>query len=428
MRESGPGFKSLLAALAGSTLLSLAGCSTPCDVRLCAPLPPITSVDAAPLAVPPPRELPPPPPREDEAIRTVPIDGPDSAAAPADRAPPPANGRITHIGLILPLRSSALAAPADALRMGFMAAFERDKSGFELQIIETGDNPQETLDAYQRAAVDNDIIVGPLARSAVSALANSSLVNKPTIALNHPEVRGNPLPPQLLVIGLSIEDEARQVADWAAAEHPSGSALVVTGGSAWQRRIAGSFTARFKQLGREVQTVSLADTNGYLSEAALAQLRNQLAGSAPALVFAALDPSQAGQVRAALNQGEPVLPFYGTSSVNPGADPAATIADLVGMRMLDLPWEVQPSHPAAMVYPRWSGNGQALDLDRLYALGIDAFRVAREISLHDGGSFQLDGVTGKLSIDFGRGPARFNRVQPAAIYQGGGFSLIDGAR
>ena len=426
MPKCGPVFKSMFAALAGACLLTLAGCSTPCDVRLCAPIIPNTS---APLPPPPPQYAPPPPPPEVESIRTVPIDGPDSPAAPVDQAPPPVNGRTTHIGLILPLRSAALAAPADALRAGFLAAFERDKSGFELQVIETGDNPQETLDAYQRALVDNDIIVGPLARSSVGALANSTLVTKPTIALNHPEVRGNRLPPQLLVIGLSIEDEARQVAEWAADEHPAGSALVVTGSSSWQRRIASSFTARFKQLGHEVQTVALADSNGYLSEAALSQLRGQLAGSAPALVFTALDPSQAGQVRAALGANDPAsggLPFYGTSSVNPGSDPSATIADLVGVRMLDLPWEVQPAHPAAMVYPRWSGNGQALDMDRLYALGIDAFRIAREITLRNGDSFQLDGVTGKLRVDFGRGPARFERVQPAAVYQGGGFSLISG--
>ena len=131
------------------------------------------------------------------------------------------------------------------------------------------------------------------------------------------------------------------------------------------------------------------------------------------------------------------LPFYATSSVNPGGDAGAMIADLVGVRLLDLPWEVQPGHPAAMVYPRMiqaggatggaSGPSGSLDMDRLYALGIDSFRIAREISSRPPGSFSLDGVTGNLTIDFGRGPARFKRVQRAAIYQGGGFSLIGAA-
>ena len=426
----------LLAALAGAALLALAGCSTPCDVRLCAPIEANTSASPPPRSDEAARRYEPAPtaaPVENSAIRTVAIDGPDSQApAPQERMAPSngATGPVVRIGLILPLRSAALAAPADALRAGFMAAFERDQAGFEIKLIETGDNPQDTLEAYRSAVEQSDIVVGPLARSAVSALAASNLVTKPTIALNHPEVRGRELPANLLIVGLSIEDEARQVAEWAADEQPSGTAMIITGSSAWQRRIANSFAARWKQLGHASQQLVLADSNGYLSEAALAQLRGQIEGAAPVLIFTALDPSQAGQVRAAAGSA---LPFYGTSSVNPGADATNMIADLVGVRMLDLPWEVQPGHAAAMVYPRFvpaggPASGQALDMDRLYALGIDSFRIAREISLRskdgNGASFTLDGVTGNLTVDFGKGQARFNRVQRAAIYQGGGFSLI----
>ncbi len=429
MPKNGLVLKGLLAALAGASVMSLAACSTPCDVRLCAP---IESNTSTPRAAEPARLA--PPPRELSPMRTMPIDGPEAAAATAMAAAQEgpsasASASALRIGLMLPLRSAALAAPADALRAGFMAAFERDGAGIEVHLIETGDSPQETLDAYQNALARNDIIVGPLARSAVSALAASKLVIKPTIALNHPEVRGRELPPNLLVVGLSIDDEARQVAEWAAAEQRSdqagGVALIITGSSAWQRRIANSFAARWKQLGHVSQQLVLADSNGYLSEAALAQLRGQIEAAAPVLLFGALDPSQAGQVRAAAGAD---LPFYGTSSVNPGSDPATSINELVGVRLLDLPWEVQPGHAAAMVYPRWLGpQGAAsptLDLDRLYALGIDSFRIAREISLRQGRSFSLDGVTGNLTIDFGQGPARFERVQRTAVYQGGGFSLI----
>jgi outer membrane PBP1 activator LpoA protein len=232
----------------------------------------------------------------------------------------------------------------------------------------------------------------------------------------------------MLVIGQSIEDEARQVANWAAAEHPGGDAVIVSGSGAWQRRVAASFAARWKQLGRAAQTVVLADSNGYLSEAALGQLRAQVDAAHPALLFAALDASQAGQIRGALGTA---LPCYGTSSVNPGREPGAALAELDGLRLLDLPWEVQPAHQAVMVYPRRIASdtgARALDMDRLYALGIDAFRLAREITLHPGANFELDGVTGRLSGSFGNGPARFERVQPAAVYQAGTFTLLSGAR
>ena len=415
----------LIAAIAGVAMLALAGCSTPCDApgRLCAPNDSNTSTLPAWYT----RGQPPPPVEQPVEIRTARIEPPaEMRTVPIDAPGPDTRKRVTRIGLMLPLRSESLGAPSEALRAGFMAAYERDRDGFTVNLIETGDSPRDTLDAYAAALEQNDIIVGPLARSAVGALAASSLVQKPTIALNHPEARGRvALPPQMLAIGLSIEDEARQVAEWAGAENPGGVAMIISGSSAWQRRIASGFAARWKQLGHQSQMLVLADTNGYLSEAALGQLRSQVDSVQPALVFTALDPSQAGQVRSAVGPG---LPFYGTSSVNPGADPNAAIADLDGVRMLDMPWEMQPAHQAVMAYPRWAGSARTLDMDRLYALGIDAFRVAREITLHPGADIQVDGVTGKLSIGFGNGPARFERVQPAAVYSGGVFTLVPAGR
>lgn len=417
------GLKGLVAALASALLVLLSGCSTPCDVpgRLCAP---IESNTSAPPSPHPRAELPlpgraAPAPVPSAPFETRPVEPPGAASSTGRRE--------TRIALLLPLRSEALGVPAEALRAGFMAAYERDREGFTVHLVDSGVSPQENLDAYAAAIEQNDILVGPLARPAVSALAASTLVRKPTIALNHPEARAGAaaLPAQMLVIGLSIEDEARQVANWAGSEHPGGTALVISGSSAWQRRIAASFAARWKQLGYPSQMLALADSNGYLSEAALVQLRTQLDAFQPALVFTALDASQAGQVRGALG---PDLPVYGTSSVNPGADPASAMAELNGIRLLDLPWEIQSAHPQVLAYPRWSGATRALDMDRLYALGIDAYLVAREIALRPGAGFRIDGVTGRLSASFGNGPARFERVEPAAVYEAGVFTLVPDGR
>ena len=423
-----------LKGLAGALVLFLAGCSTPCGApgRLCAPIESNTS--AQPL--PPANAGASTAPQASARIATRPVEAPDAGTGIGLGQTP------TRIGLMLPLRSESLGAPAEALRAGFMAAYERDREGFTVNLVDSGVSAQETLDAFAAAIEQNDIIVGPLARPAVSALAASTLVRKPTIALNYPEARAGAaaLPAQMLVIGLSIEDEARQVANWAGVEHPGAAALIIAGSSAWQRRIAASFTARWKQLGHTSQTLMLADSNGYLSEAALNQLRAQLDAAEPALLFAALDAGQAGQVRGALG---PDVPMYGTSSVNPGAgagsdagnagndvitDSGAAMAKLNGLRLLDLPWQVHSAHPAVMAYPRWSGAGRTPDMDRLYALGIDAFRVAREIARRPGADFRLDGVTGRLSVSFGNGAARFERIVPAAVVENGGFTLVPDGR
>ena len=356
------------------------------------------------------------------AVQTMPVDRPDTGQAAAKGGAAP-----IRIGLLLPLRSDVLGPPADALRAGFMAAYERDKSGFVINLIDTGDSPDEALDAYMAGVKVNDLIVGPLPRSAVTAIAGSGAVSKPTIALNHPDSRSAEaaIPPNMLVVGLSIEDEARQVAQWAAAEHPGVAALVVSGATPWQRRLAGAFADQWKLLGNRAQLVELGATNGFLNEPGILQLKQRIDTEQPALMFAALDADQLRQVRSIVG---PELPAYGASSVNPGTGQASAMVDLDGMRLLDLPWEVSPDHSAVMVYPRWLGTSRTLDLDRLYALGIDAYRIARQIALKPNTPFKMDGVTGRLAVDIGPAGARFERILPAATYQGGTFKPVEPRR
>jgi len=242
-----------------------------------------------------------------------------------------------------------------------------------------------------------------------------------------PDGRGadNPIPAKMLVIGLSIEDEARQVAQWAAAEFPRANALIVSGPNSWQRRSAAAFGTRWNQLGNQSQVVELLSSAGYLHESGINQLRAKVETEPPTLIFAALDGNQLRQLRAGIGT---TLPVYGTSSVNPGNEPGTAVAELDGVRLLDLPWQVQPDHSAVMVYPRPLTNSGSLDLDRLYALGIDAFRITREIALKPTGSFKMDGVTGRLAFSFGQGPARFSRIETGAVYQGGAYKLVDKRR
>jgi outer membrane PBP1 activator LpoA protein len=224
------------------------------------------------------------------------------------------------------------------------------------------------------------------------------------------------------VIGLSIEDEARQVAQWAAAEHPGATALVVSGNSPWQRRLGAAFAAQWKQLGNQVQLSELTASGGYLSEPAIHQLKMRVDAEPPALMFAALDADQLRQVRAILG---PDLPAYGASSVNPGLTAGGSLPELDGMRLLDMPWQIQADNPAVMVYPRYEGAGRNADLGRLYALGIDAYRIMLEIAKKPVTSFRMDGVTGRLSVNFGKGVSRFERVAPGAVYQSGSFKPVE---
>lgn len=420
--------KALGAGLAtGLTIALLAGCSTVSldePQRLCAPGGANTSPRSgdyacpdytpapAPAYVPPPREV------ESAPVQTAPIQlpGHESASLPPAAA---RSGGPVRVALLLPMNSPSLGAAADSVRAGFMASVERDGAGIAVDLIATGDSADDTLAAYSRAASSHDVIVGPLARPAVSALAAGGTVSVPTVALNHPEVRGS-LPRGMVVAGLSIEAEARQAAEWAAREHPQGRVLILTGNAAWAQRAAGAFEARWSELGHTGQRFSLPSSEGRVDTLAISELKTRLEIDPPELLFAALDVVELRQVRA---QTGTTIPLYTGGAGNPGRAPGMSFSELNGLRVVDLPWLIRPDNPAVMMYPRPIDSEQSLTMSRLYALGIDAFLVARELGLRPGSPFIIDGVTGHLEVD--AGSQRLRRREATAVYRDGNFDPVD---
>jgi outer membrane PBP1 activator LpoA protein len=129
------------------------------------------------------------------------------------------------------------------------------------------------------------------------------------------------------------------------------------------------------------------------------------------MVFLALDGPEARAVRPYVSG---TLPVYATSmSVDPRADPAVNV-DLQGVRYFDMPWFVQPDHAAVMVYPAPKG-ALSVEQERLYALGIDAYRLAILI-LKPETPPPLDGVTGRIVLSPGNA---FLRGMTAAEVDGG---------
>lgn len=332
-----------------------------------------------------------------------------------------------RIALLLPLRSDTLGDAAEAVRAGFMAAWQHEQDGIEVNVVQTGDGPQEIVASYTMASAQHDIVVGPLSRTGVTAVAQSAVVRKPTIALSVPESSADlVLPKQMLVIGLSIEDEARQVANWVGAGNKPKKAYVLYTSTAWQQRAASAFETQWQRLGLESESVEIAANDGYLSGRALLGLKKRIQDDKTIILFAALDARQARQVRAILGNA---ITLYGTSQLNPFAlsdwseeDRAEEMDDA---HLLDIPWQLQPNHSAAMSYPRLVANTddkRSADMERLYALGIDAYRVAHEIAQRHT-DFRLDGVTGQLKVHFDQTRAQFERIMQQAVYRDGGVVL-----
>ena len=103
------------------------------------------------------------------------------------------------------------------------------------------------------------------------------------------------------------------------------------------------------------------------------------------------EPQRVGSVRRYMAP----ITGYGTSQLNPGAAAMSSPPDLATLRFVDMPWMVQPDHAAVMVFAR-QGPRLTDDIERLYALGIDAARVTLEL-LSGKDTIDIDGVTGHIT-------------------------------
>jgi len=331
------------------------------------------------------------------------------APGPAPAAVEPPSG--PHVALLLPTGSESFARPAEAVRAGFIEAWQRQEGALPAHLYPVGDDPQSILTVYRSAvSTGAQLVVGPLTRDGVTALAAApDAITVPTLALNVPE-RAAARPPRLYMLSLQIEAEARQVAHLALGEGRR-KAFTVSEPTPLARRMRESFVEEFTRGGGN----HIADY-AYTTDGASLERMRQAAGLGVAdMVFFAIDAQRVGTVRTYMSP----ITGYGTSQLNPGLAAPAMPVDLADVRFVDMPWMVQPDHPAVMVFAR-QGPRLPDDLERLYALGIDAARIAIELSAGRE-KIDVDGVTGHLSL----GPdGQFRRGLLVTLIDGGRFTVL----
>jgi len=185
------------------------------------------------------------------------------------------------------------------------------------------------------------------------------------------------------------------------------SAIVISSASPIARRAQDAFEREWSRAAGEVRRLSYSGN----PEDAPA-LRVQLEAMPGDMAFLALEAADARAVRPYVSA---TLPVYATSlSVNPRAESIVNL-DLQGVRYVEMPWFVQPDHPAVMVYPQPAAPMSA-EQERLYAFGIDAFRLALHLLRGDARRAPLDGVTGRIALESGNA---FTRALTPAEVDGG---------
>jgi outer membrane PBP1 activator LpoA protein len=313
--------------------------------------------------------------------------------------------RAPHIALLLPTASPALGRLADAVRQGFVAAAAvAGRQGPTVVATALDNEGPALLEACsQSQAAGALLVVGGLTRDGALAMATSDCARQPVLALNEARSEGNP---NVFSISLSSEHEARQAA-LLAVESGLRSAIVIHSPSAISRRVRDAFEREWTRAAGEVRRLPYS---GNPEDAPV--VRDRIANSRGDMVFLALDVNEAIAVRPYISG---MLPIYATSlSVNPRADPIVNL-DLQGVRYVEMPWFIHPDHPAVMVYPQ-PKDLVNIEQEKLYALGIDAYRLALLLVKGGEASPTLDGVTGKITLEAGN---HFTRQLSGAEVDGG---------
>jgi outer membrane PBP1 activator LpoA protein len=310
------------------------------------------------------------------------------------------------VALILPTASPTLGRLAETVRQGFAAAAEAAGRETYPVIATAIDNEQAALvtscaTAQSAGAI---LIVGGLTRDGAALLAQSGCARVPILALNEPPP-GTDAPANVFTVSLSLEQEARQAALLAVAEGRH-TAVVIHSPSPLSRRVQEAFEREWTRAAGEVRGRLVF--SGSIEDAPI--VRDRLAGVNADMVFLALDPPEARAVRPYVSG---MLPVYATSmSINPRAEAIVNV-DLQGVRYVEMPWFIQPDHPAVMIYPQ-PKTALPVEQERLYAFGIDAFRIAM-VLLRGDRKAPLDGVTARIQLEGNH----FARTMSSAEVDGG---------
>ncbi len=348
-----------------------------------------------------------------------------------------------QLALLLPLTGN-FADAAHAIRDGLFAAYYDSPDSAvhpRLRVYDTGETQESALAAYQQAVTEGaQFVIGPLRKEDVLAVARQENLPVPVLALNH--VQGlAPAGNAFYQFGLAPEDEAREVAR-TAWQYGHRRSLAMIPDNSWGERVYAAFAAAWQALGGEILEVQRYDATQTDHGEAISALLNLNASKARHLqvsrllgtklefeprrrrdvdfVFLLASPLQARLIRPQLSfYRASSVPVYATSQVYTGEPDRDKDIDLNDIIFCDMPWVLEQNsdwlHLQQAISEYWPENSSRYK--RLYALGIDAYRIIPYITQLGGGMFgTYHGVSGNLSLDE---QGQINRTLRCAIFRNG---------
>ena len=298
------------------------------------------------------------------------------------------------VALILPL-SEEYSKFGEAIRDGFIAAHYQSEE--KKRIVVYDSNSSEIIELIEQASRDNaDVIVGPLDRQKVTALANYRLPVK-TLALNR--ARGSSGQTNLFQFGLAPEDESEQVAR-KAFEAGYRRALIIAPETDWGERNHKAFMKTFSELGgKTLESVRFNRQKDYSelvkelfeidSSESRASRLSRIIGKKlefkarrrkdADFIFLLASNNQARGIKPTISffYGED-LPVFATSHINRNSENKLDNIDLNGIYFCEIPWNLENQNKVRSEIINTLEGGSA-ELAPFFALGADAHKIVQQL-------------------------------------------------
>lgn len=333
-------------------------------------------------------------------------------------------GKVSNIALLLPF-TSQFEKPARAVYDGFLALHEAntDPNKPNITVYDIGADPALAPSYYQQAVRDGaQFVVGPLGRKAAEYVARSYRRSVPTLLLSY--IDGVRPRANIYQFGLSPEDEARQVAERAYLDGHR-LAAILHPMTPWGLRVATAFRTQWENLGGMVVESQSYQPQDSDYSVPLKQLLNIDASEARKnlleiilktklkfdprrredvdFIFLAAYAQQGRLLKPQINFYQALgLPVYSTSHVFTGNPDPIYDTDLNGIMFGDMPWTLVGEGRILSLKNAIQGKwpNRRTQLDRLYALGLDAYGIIPHLERLGADPYaRYGGVTGGLTMD-----------------------------
>jgi outer membrane PBP1 activator LpoA protein len=340
------------------------------------------------------------------------------------------NNRPKFIGVILPLKTPV----GNAIKQGFLSAYydelriSRDTPKIKFYDIGTS---SEISSIYNKAVEQGvDLVIGPLDKTQVIDLYRLKNLPVQTLALNYvdaeeisPELTGSwaTSGAKFYQFGLSPEDEVKEIVLMASKAGHQTAAIITPNGPDYKRlqvlfekswldmggqvvskinyRQETDYTALIKEFLKIQESESRARTLIQIiprdSMVQIPRRRKDID-----FIFLISNPAQARQIKPTLAfYYAENIPVYALPSIYNGYDNPEANLDLNGIVFVDAPWMIYNQPRNKKVLDQWLPEDQGI-LQRLRALGADAFSLYPQLELLDSNNLQaIKGATGELKID-----------------------------